>query len=93
MGLANTAVVVNGRICKCIEVRQGFAVVAFIDHRDRIITREVPAAACMRFVDAMQPRSFWPDANLPFLEGEEPAFKAKRNRKRIARENRKTVNA
>jgi len=84
MGLANTAVVVGGRICKCIEVRQGMAVVAFIDHRDRIITREVPAAACMRFVDAMTPRSFWPDSNLS-LDREEPASKARKNRKRVAR--------
>jgi hypothetical protein len=83
MGLANNVVVVGGRICKCVEVRQGYATVAWIDHRDRIVTREVPAAACLPFAEATRPRSFWPDANVPFDEDTEVRH-ARRNRKRTA---------
>ena len=85
MGLANTAIVYAGRIAKCVEVKKGYATIAWIDHHDRIVTRSVPAAACVRFVDAMQPRSFWPDSNIAFDEGEQEIKRARRNRKRVAR--------
>lgn len=86
MGLKNAAVVHAGRVCKVIEVTKGFATICWIDHHDRIVTREVPAAACVKFSDAVRPRSLWPDANLPLdldLEKQD-AIAARRNRKRVA---------
>lgn len=83
MSLHNAAVVVNGRVAKCVEVRHGWATVVWIDHRDRIVTREVPAAACVKFSDAVRPRSLWPDTNYaPDDLKEERA--ARRNRRRVA---------
>jgi len=83
MSLQNAAVVVNGRVVKCIEVRHGFATIAWIDHRDRIVTREVPAGACIRFADAVRPRSAWPDVNTA-LDDVQEVRRARRNRKRVA---------
>lgn len=84
MGLKNEAVVWRGRLAKCVDVQQGEAVIAWIDHRDQFVVRHVPAAACLKFADATRVRSFWPDSNLS-LDREEPASKARKNRKRVAR--------
>lgn len=82
MSLVNSAVVHAGRVCKVIDVNHGYATVAWIDWRDRIVTREVPAAACVRFADAVRPRSLWPDTN--FAPDDIEERKARRNRKRVA---------
>jgi hypothetical protein len=84
MGLVNAAVVHAGRVCKVIEVERGFATVAWIDHHDRICTRSVPASACVKFSDAVRPRSFWPDTNIAFDEGQDEVRRARRNRKRTS---------
>jgi hypothetical protein len=93
MGLTNAAVVCGGRVCKVIAVEKGFATVVWIDHRDQIITRSVPAAACVKFSDAVRPRSFWPDVNMPLdidLEASDE-LAARRNRKRTSKPVKKSA--
>lgn len=84
MSLVNCAVVHAGRVAKCVEVRHGWATVVWIDHRDRIVTREVPASALVKFSEAVRPRSLWPDVNMApdDIKNEERA--ARRNRRRTA---------
>jgi hypothetical protein len=87
MGLKNAAIVYGGRVAKCIEVTKGYATIVWIDHHDRIVTRSVPAEACVRFSEAVRPRSFWPDANMGFdLDIEkQDEIAARRNRRRVAK--------
>lgn len=84
MSLVNAAVVHAGRVAKCVEVRHGYATIAYIDWKDRIITKQVPAASVIRFADAVRPRSAWPDTNYApdDIKNEERA--ARRNRRRTA---------
>lgn len=82
MGLRNAPVVWAGRVAKCIDVDAGVAVLVWIDKRDRIAMREVPAAECVRFSDAVRPRSLWPESAIPEDAKEERA--ARRNRRRVA---------
>lgn len=84
MSLVNAAVVVNGRVAKCIEVRHGWAVVCWIDHRDRIVIREVPASALVKFSEAVRPRSLWPDVNMAPDDIKQEERAARRNRRRVA---------
>lgn len=85
MGLANAAVVWSGRLAKCIEVDAGEARLVWIDSRDRLVERRVPASEVVKFAEASRPRSFWPEANMGFdgdLE-EQDARLARRNRARL----------
>lgn len=65
MSLVNCAVVHAGRVCKVIDVESGYATIAYIDWKDRIITKQVPAASVIKFADAVRPRSAWPDSAIP----------------------------
>lgn len=87
MSLKGEAIVWRGRLAYCVDIVNGDAMIAWVDvNRERIVRRRVPAASCKRYRDAVSVRSAWPIAahsNLMALE--EPAYKAARNRKRLAR--------
>lgn len=83
MSLRNLPVVWAGRLGKCLDVDGGVATICWIDRHDRLVVREVPAAECIRFSDAVRPRSLWPDSAMA-PDDLQDERRARRNRQRLA---------
>jgi len=86
MSLKGEAIVWRGRLAYCVSVEGGDAHIAWVDvNAERIVRRRVPAASCKRYRDAVSVRSAWPiAASSNLMAREEPASKARKNRKRVA---------